>query len=272
MPFFTLKPILFVSLACTAAAQIQTPQPGLLRSPGSPVYKIYGVAGNLIYGPPVFGSAEALSFVDEGGMLVTGNQFQLVKADGTVVVSAPYATSSSLVSAGTQLNSAAAWTPERKLLTWWDGSSLHRLTVDDPTLAGPVTSLRLEPNGTAAVFLVSQPDNSVLSVRFALPGGLMQSAELLPGVKAPAYQVDSTLIWSDEAGLEISSRNGTRQTLPLHADGPLLAERMSNDWVHLSFPAGAETHYALHLSGTKPSLSQLPAPPASKTLPRGAAR
>jgi hypothetical protein len=75
-------------------------------------------------------------------------------------------------------------------------------------------------------------------------------------VQGPAFLQSNFVVFHDDQGLEIESANGLRHTLPMPA-ADLAAERMSNDWLHIS-SASTKQDWALHLSNTALDLSALP--------------
>ncbi|MDQ2711346.1 MAG: hypothetical protein M3Y24_03755 [Acidobacteriota bacterium] len=249
---------LLVLFAVQAFAQISAPLSGFVRYGALPIQKLFGVPGNLVPVPAGLGSATAISFSDHGALIAQNGRVRLLGNDGSTVASYDTPESSSNLSIGRDLTSAVAWLPSTHLLLWSNGKTLSAVTVDDSAFEGRVTSLsRVSPQ--AVRFLLTHPDGSVSAVTVSLPGGDLISSDILPGVRGPAFSINSETFWVDEDGLQIESATSARRTLAFPSIEDLAAEQMSSHWLHL-FSASAGMHWVLRLGDAPPILSRIPAP------------
>ncbi len=251
--------LLSLALASTLDAQVSAPSPGLARNGAFPIQTIYGVAGSLVANPSMLGSADALAFADCFGIIAAGGQVKLLRSNGSDLGHFETRENHPVLNLDSDPASAVAWLPASHSLLWWVNNQWQQAAIDGLPEGAAVTSLARDSADSARLIL-SQTGSSALAVTISLPQASVTSIDLLPGVRGPAFQFGSKLIWADEQGLVIASAAGpVEHTLPLPAAGLFSAERMSSQWVHLYFPAGGGTHWALHL-GDKPTLSRIPMP------------
>jgi hypothetical protein len=249
---------LFPALSAVCLYGIVTaPSPGLVRYGALPIQRLYGVSGNLILAGASFGSAAAVSFSDNAGLVVAGGSLKLIRLDGSAIAEYRYAGGAvPLLGTDAAPNSAVAWMSDSGSVLWWNGKTFNTVAVESGALDGRVACISsVESNLVRLV--VTHPEGGVSRVDIALPTGNIITSDLLPGVRGSAFESGSRLLWSDDRGLEIEEPGGTQQTLAAPA-GRFTAEQMSSQWVHLYFPSN-RTHWALHLNAKGPSLSRLPA-------------
>ncbi|MBV8864922.1 MAG: hypothetical protein JO210_05920 [Acidobacteriaceae bacterium] len=238
-------------------AQVNSPTAGMVRYGALPIEGLYGIPGNFVPTPTTLGAASAISFSDAGGLLAAGGRIELVRTDGSPVGAYESAATSPLLNIDCDLTSAIAWLTETRSLLWWNGTRFATLSIDESSIAGTITSVAHTSSKTARL-LITNPDSTVSAVLVSLASGNVISSDLIPGAKGPAYQFGSSLLWADEHGLQLQSDKSVQHTLAAPATS-FTAERMSSRWIHLYFPS-QNSHWALHLSETEPSLWRLPAP------------
>jgi hypothetical protein len=257
-----ISPFALLFIAGLLPAQVNVPQVGFVRYADHTVRPIYGVSSNFVAGKTVLDSADAASFSDSGGLVSRNGHIELVTRDGTVLGQYDSGETAPLLNIDGDAKTAIAWLPVHHALLYWDGKSFATIQVQDGTLFGPVSSVRLASFSTAKL-LVTDPEEHVFEVTISLETGNLISSDLLPGVQGPAFRQHSFVLFHDQQGLEIESPGGDLRTLPLEA-GDIAIERMSSDWLHLSSPATGQ-NWALHLSNTVLHLSALPAPRSALT-------
>ena len=265
-PFFVSLSLL-ASLIPAIYGQVSTPAAGFVRPKGLPVQAIYGVAGNLITAPAIWGPAEAICFGKSGGLIAAGGHVRLVSLDGSVLADYPTAEKHPVLGMGDTLASSIAWLPGTGTLLWVENApgdraavNFHAIRLNESAFAADVTSVSRTGPKTMR-FLVSQPDGTVTSVMVSAPGEI-ESEDVVPGLRAPAFEFNGRFIWADDRGLEIGTADGILETLRPPAAGPFQAERMSGGWIHLSFAADTSADWALNLRDSQSSLFRLPAPVA----------
>ena len=251
--------LLCLALAGALGAQVSVPRPGFVRNGALPIQTIYGVAGSLVAAPSNLGAAEALAFADRFGIIAVSGQLNLLGSNGLVLGHFETQENHPVLNLDSDPASAVAWLPGSHSLLWWNKNQWQQVTLDGLPEGAPVTSVARD-SANSARLIFTQADASILAATISLPQASVESIDLLPGVRGPAFQFGSKLIWAEEQGLVIASTAGSvEHTLPLPAPGVFSAERMSSQWVHLYFPAAGGTHWALHL-GAKPTLSRIPMP------------
>ncbi len=256
--------LLSLALASTLGAQVSAPIPGFARNGALPIKTIYGVAGSLVANPSMLGSADALAFADRFGIIAAGGEVKMLRSNGSDLGHFETRENHPVLNLDSDPASAVAWLPESHSLLFWNNNQWQQVAVEGLPEGATVTSVTRD-SANSSRLLLTQTDASVLAVTIALPQGSVISIDLLPGVRGPAFQFGSKLIWANEQDLDIGSPSGAvEHTLPLPAAGVFSAERMSSQWVHLYFPAGGGTHWALHL-GDKPTLSRIPMPATGVT-------
>jgi len=210
----------------------------------------------------VFGIADTASFSDTAALIAANGSLKLFKLDGSLVAEYHYASQAApLLGTEPAPNGAVALNDNSESLLWWNGEQFSIVPVGLSSLDGRVNCLSLVKADIAS-FLITRPDGSVSHVDIGLPAGNVISSDLLPDVHGPAFQIGSRLFWSDKRGLELETPGGAQQTLPAPT-GRFVAEEMSSQWAHLYF-ASNETHWALHIGGSEPTLSRLPSLLAGK--------
>lgn len=256
LPFLTIAG-LTLAAASSLPAQVSSPSPGFVRYQALPIQTLFGVPGTFVPAPAPFGSADAASFSDEGGLLASNGTLKLIRSNATVVAALPYRGASPVLNSGPSLSTAIAFLPGEHSLVYWNGSNLVDIPLAAGSLDGVVTSVSRASSATATL-LTTHPDRTASTVTVSLSSGAVLSASLLPGVEAPAFQFGPYLIWSSRDALEIEQANSFRRTLPIQLAG-FTAEQMASHWIHLFSPADG-THWALHLDSNDCNLSRLPVP------------
>ncbi len=251
--------ILLFGFVGVLEAQLSTPAAGFVRYPGMPVEAVYGIAGNLIAGPAVWGVADGLSFGKDGGLVAGEGHILLVRADGSNAADYTALENRPVLNIGDTLDSAVAWLPTSGTILFVDSRNRFSTVVLGRSALGGVVSSVSRISAQTVRLLVTQADRSVAAVKVSVPGGEVESSDVLPGVRGPAYEIGERFIWGDERGLEIGTLAGAVQTLAAPAAGPFSAERMSAGWVHLTFAGGGGSYWALNFSGPSASLFRLPA-------------
>ncbi len=241
---------------------ITAPSPGFVRYGGLPIQRLYGLSGNLVLAGSLFGAADAVSFSGTAGLIAAGGNLKLIRLDGSAIAEYRYMSQAApLLGADPSPDGAVAWISESGVVLWWNGKTFTTVAVESSAFDGRIDCISLISSNIARL-LITHPRGGVSSVNIALPAGDMISSDLLPGAQGSAFQTGSSLLWSDERGLEIEMAGGAQHTLPAPRGG-FTAEQMSSLWLHLYFPSNG-THWALHLGGSEPSLSRLPALVAGK--------
>ncbi len=238
-------------------AQVHSPSAGVIRYGTLPVQSLYGIPGSFVPAEASFGTADAISFSDTGGLVAASGRIELVRADGSAVATYEYGAVAPLLNIDRDLTSAVAWLPDTKSLLWWDGKRFATVNLSESAVTEKVSSVALT-SPTTARLLITHPNATVSGLVISLANGNVISSDLIPGVSGPAFQFGSFLLWADEHGLQVQSENGMQHTLSAPG-ASFTAERMSSHWVHLYFSSD-RTDWALHLSETEPSLWRLPAP------------
>jgi|GEM_PF-2493590 len=244
---------------CSAAmlpAQISAPKVGLARYADGTVQAIYGLDANFVIRGQAISPADAISFSDSGGLVSRAGHIQLLGRDASVIAEYDSSEAAPVLNMDGGLTTAIAWLPSRHALLYWNGKSFV-VTPLTSAISENVTSLRVQ-GGHSANLLLAGADGNVLEATVSLESGNLISINPLPGVKAPAFQQGSFVVFHDREGLEIQAADGALRTFPLPASD-LSIERMSSDWLHLA-SISMKRDWALHLSGSALNLSQLPAP------------
>lgn len=249
--------LLFVALTTSLEAQVHSPSAGVIRYGSLPAQGLYGIPGNFVPIKASFGSADAISFSDAGGLIAANGRIELVRADGSPVAVHEYGTVAPLLNIDRDLTSAVAWLPDAQSLLWWDGKRFASVKVVESASYEKISSVALSSSTTARL-LVTHPEGTVSAILVSLATGNVISSDLLPGITGPAFQFGSFLLWADEHGLQLQNENGVQHALSAPGSS-FTAERMSSHWVHLYFLSD-RTDWALHLTEMEPSLWRLPAP------------
>jgi hypothetical protein len=239
------------------AAQLSVPVVGVARYADHTLRGVNGLEANLLVARDSLSTADAVSFSDAGGLVATAATIQLITLQGAVVGQFNSHEASPVLNIDGALNTAIAWLPSRGMLVYWNGSSFTDCQVAGG-VPGAVTSVRFSGAG-AATLLSNDASGNVFETSVSLPNGNIVTANVLPGVKGPAFQHAGFIVYQGPDGLAIQAADGSVRALPLSA--PSLAfERMSSEWVHIASPT---THqdWALHLTGKALQLSILPAAP-----------
>lgn len=245
-----------LSAACLYGIVI-APSPGFVRYGGLPIQTLFGLSGNLVLAGSNFGVADAASFSDTAGLIAANGNLKLFKLDGSLVAEYRYASPAApLLGTEPAPDRAIALMNNSGSLLWWNGEKFNTVPVDVAALDGEIDCISLL-NSSVARLLITRPEGSVSLVDIGLSTGNLISSDLLPDARGSAFQIGSWLLWSDKRGLEVETPSGVQHTLPAPS-GSFVAEEMSSQWAHLYFPSNG-THWALHLGGSQPSLSRLPA-------------
>lgn len=250
--------LLLSGAAVLLDAQLHAPKAGVVRYPDGTVHTVYGLSANYVVDGHPLTSADAASFSDAGGLLANHGKILLTDTGLQTIASFDSGESAPLLNIDGDLKSAVAWLPIQQALLHWNGSALVLTSVHGGTSLGAVTSIRLTRANTAEL-LVTNRDNTVSQATVALDSGEVTSVEPLPGIRGPAFQQQSFVVFRDERGLEIATSSAVIQTLPLPASAArLVFERMSSNAVHLISSASKQS-WVLHLGASlAPQLSQLP--------------
>jgi hypothetical protein len=235
------------------AAQVAAPNPGLVRLDGSAVANVLGVPGNLLLVRSAWPAANALAFSNRIGLIASTDKIRLVQKDGTVLGETGHPGSVPVLNIDATAESGIAWLSSENAILYWRAGKFDRVPVGEQV--GTVTSIAAGDSQTARL-LTANPDGTVSRIDISLPDGNVRNVSVLPGVHAPAYAFGRYLLYADENGLALETAEGAKHSVAAPS-GSFVAERMSDSWVHLYFPA-QKAHYALHLAG-EPSLSELPA-------------
>ena len=249
--------LLFTALTASLNAQVHPPSAGVVRYGSLPIQGLYGIPGNFVPAQASLGSADAISFSDAGALVAANGRIELLRVDGSLVAAHQYGAVAPLLNIDRDLTSAIALLPADRSLLWWTGKGFATVEIDESAAVTSIGSVALTSSTTARL-LVTRADTTVSAVVVSLASGNTISSTLLPGVSGPAFQFGSFLLWADEHGLQLQSKNGIQHTLSAPG-ASFTAERMSSQWIHLYFSSD-RTDWALHLSETEPSLWRLPAP------------
>jgi len=207
------------------AAQIGAPNPGFVRFPGAGVESALGLPGNILLVPSAFPTVDALAFSNRLGLVASAGRIRLVQTNGTVLGEAEYNGSVPVLNVDRQPESALGWIPSESVLLYWQGGHFER--TEASAVPGQVTSVALlDPH--IARLLTSNVDGTVSAIDVSLPSGTIRNATVVPGAHAPAYTFGTSVIYSDQDGLEIERADGKKYTLAAPA-GSFTAERMSSD-------------------------------------------
>jgi hypothetical protein len=259
---FRLAIIVFPALlARHATAQISVPQPGPVRYSDGVVRMIGGIPGALIPQPAALGRAARISFSNSAGLWASPGEIRLVDASLRTLGSYPTDEEAPVLNTSGGPQTAAAWLPESHTLLTWTGKVFAAVEVDTSLFEGTVSSVSLTSAKTARLF-VADAKGVVSVVRIALPSGTVQSVDILPDVHGSAWSFGPLVISIAGREMALDSPDGTRRMLLL-ADGALpkggavVAERMSDHWLHLrSVLDGRE--WALFMNGPDASIWQIP--------------
>ncbi len=243
-------------LAGSIPAQLSAPRIGVVRYANHTVRVVYGVPSNFVIADQMLDSADAISFSNSGGLVAKDGKIQIfASGQSTALSEYTSADSAPVLNLDVELTTAVAWLPASHVLLHWTGQSFAATNVIPGVITGAVSSLRLSGPDKVEL-LATQSGGEVLKVSISLQTGNPISSDVLPGVQGPAFLQSNFVVFHDDQGLEIESANGLRHTLPMPA-ADLAAERMSNDWLHIS-SASTKQDWALHLSNTALDLSALP--------------
>jgi hypothetical protein len=200
------------------------------------------------------GAADCASFSDSGGVVSQNGTLRLLGPDFAVLAEYPIP-EKPLVSMDGDLTSALAWLPNAHILIHWNGTSFDPLGVADSDLEGTVTDVQ-SAGATRARLIVVHADKSVSGVTISLRSGNLVSSEPLPGVTGYAFGQAYFVVFSSQNELVVDNLRGYRRSIPLAAND-MVAERMSNTWLHLYSPS-LKQNWALHVTPAEVKLSMLP--------------
>ncbi|MGH9608867.1 MAG: hypothetical protein ACRD34_04245 [Bryobacteraceae bacterium] len=253
-----MKFLLPLAVLPLLAAQLSAPKAGNVRYADGGVRAIYGFDADFVLGPS-WTKASTVAFSEKGGILALLRSVELVRPDLSVAGEYPTSDPHPLLGIGDGLNTAIAWLPSSGALVWWTGSRFQTTP-----LAGvlPGTPTSLQSDGATATFLVTAPDGSVLRVSVDLASGDIDSADVVPGARGPAYAEGRLVVFRNHQGLAIEQPNGAIRTLPYPAPD-LQIEHMSSGWLHIH-SAALNRDWALHLTRSVCALWRLPEPEAGQ--------
>lgn len=249
--FSGLLPLL---VAVLADAQLSSPKIGVARYLDNSLHVVLGLSGNFVVSRDAIGSADAASFSNSGGLIAKNGRIELLGPELRVIASQDSGDSAPLLNMDGGPSSAIAWLPGEHALLHWNGKSFVMIAVNSHLLAR-VTSVRVVDSKTARL-LVAENGGTVAAAMVSLENGNLLSYTLLPGVRAPAYEQHSFVLFSDEQGLEVLSPNGMVQTFSVRASR-LSFERLSSDWLHVT-SASTKQNWILHLANSAAELAELP--------------
>jgi hypothetical protein len=251
---------LYALLAGALFSAVNVPSVGTARFADGTVRSVFGLPSNLVISNQALGSADAASFSGEGGLISRAGRIRLLGADSSVIAQYDSAEAQPVLNIDGALTTAVFWLPSRHLLVRWNGNSFDETSVDDAVLPGQVTSVRVAGSGTATL-IATDSHADAYKVSISLETGNVVSIDVLPGVHGPAFQQQDFILFHDGRYLHVVSPSGTVvQSLPLTAQD-IVFERMSSNALHLVSPASNQD-WVLHFSGSRASISALPAPPA----------
>lgn len=263
---------LFVLLSCVSVllhAQLKNPKAGVVRYSDGTLHAVYGLPANYVVDTHTLASADAASFSDAGGITSKNGHILLVNASFATVADYQSGESAPVLNIDGDLKSAVAWLSAQHALLRWSGSSFILTEVNGSGAFGPVTSLHLTPANTAKLLFTNSNNSSVSEATVALDSGEVTSVETLSGIRGPAFQQQSFVVFHDERGLAIATSTAIIQTFPFSValDDDVTFERMSSDALHVTSRATGQ-NWILHLGASvTPHLSQLPSAAPSRTLP-----
>jgi hypothetical protein len=243
-------------------AQLRIPQVGLARFSDGSVRAIQGVPANLIVASRAIATTDAVSFSDSGGLISSKGVIRMLQTDGTVVGEYESGEALPLLNIDSSLQSATAWLPSKHLLLRWNGSAFAVAPVDDSSLGGRVTFVRMASEETVQFFVVLA-DSSVARILISLASARVISSDAMPGIIGGVFVQHFWILSQHNRGLIAESANGKRETIEL-SQTPLPAsdltiERMSNDWLHIS-SRSTGANWAIRSSSMKLDVSLLPPP------------
>src|SRR5207253_2608494 len=105
-------------------------------------------------------SARAVSFSDEGGLLLQSGSLSVVHSNLTGLATIEVDGLGAIIRMDGNAQTAIAWLPASRTLVHWNGESFVRTAVPELPGDGEVTSVR-KLDGNTASLLVSRTDNTV---------------------------------------------------------------------------------------------------------------
>jgi hypothetical protein len=210
------------------------------------------LAANFIVADQPFAMADAVSFSDRAGLIASKGKIQLLGSDGLLIGEYNSREANPILNVEGDKATAIAWLPSERTLLRWAVKQFRVFPV--PAIEGRVTSIRTA-GADRAQLLIFNNDGSTSRAVVALTAGDVISLDTVPGVSGPVFAEQKSLIFREGKNLAIETPDGVRHTL--RVPGNVVIERMSSEWLHLSF-AGTNRHWALHLVGSQPELFVLP--------------
>jgi hypothetical protein len=245
--------IILPALAAGALhAQIHAPNVGTIRCSDGGVRVVYGLAANFIVADQPFAVADAVSFSDRAGLIASKGKIQLLGSDGRLIGEYNAREANPILNVDGGSATAIAWLPSEHAVLRWAGTQFRVFPV--PAIESRVTSIRAAGPDRAQL-LIFNDDGSTSQAIVALPGGDLVSLDAVPEVSGPVFAEQKSLIFREGKNLAIETPDGVRHTL--RVPGDVVIERMSSEWLHLSF-TGKNRHWALHVAGQQPELFVLP--------------
>src|SRR4051794_13033744 len=153
-------------------AQISTPSVGYVRYASNEVRGIYGLEGNYVVGGSALASAGAVSFSDDGGLLLQSGSLSLVDSNLTGLATIKVDGLGAIIRMDGNAQTAIAWLPASRTLVHWNGESFVKTGISALPLESEVISVR-KLDGNTASLLVSRTDTTVVHYLISLrTGGL----------------------------------------------------------------------------------------------------
>jgi hypothetical protein len=136
--------------------------------------------------------------------------------------------------------------------------------VSPADLDGTVTDLQ-SSGARQARLIVEHQDGSVSAATISLRTGNLVSSEILPGVQGYAFGQGFFVLYLTGKELVADNLRGYRRSVPMAATDVTM-QRMSDNWLQVYSPS-LHRNWALHITQSELSLSELPGLPEHRILP-----
>jgi hypothetical protein len=256
MKQFAAISLIALSVVASAAAQIRAPQLGFAGAADGTLRPVYGVAGNFILGPAVFGNAGAgqggagkvisEAFSGSLGLLKTDSTLEVFDGQGRMLATTDAAAGPALFAFSLDGVTALAYVGSSNTLIEWRGGRFEAV----PFHSGPDPILAIALSTGEASLIVQRPD------------GLWEvgvvSQKALVGVTAPVLALASGELVSSEAnGIVLRKPDGSEVHIPGRLPAQFSLQQMDSAWVQLSDLATAR-HFAIRVASGREGFYQLP--------------
>jgi hypothetical protein len=256
----TSKTVALMMAGLPLLAQLSVPKVGTARYADGSLHSVQGLPANMIVADLPFGTTQAASFSNGGGLVAQNGVVRLLTNNFSPVAEYPVA-ETPLLSIDGDLTSALAWLPKAHLLVHWNGSRFDALDLSESDLDGQVTDIQSSGSKQARL-LVLRANKSVSAVTVSLRNGNLVSSEPLIGVRGYAFGQSFFVVYASEKELVVDNLRGYRRSVPLPA-ADFVMERMSDNWLHIYSPS-LRQNWALYLTQAELNLSLLPGLPEER--------